>query len=541
MHLISRSQGYHGTHGLGTSLGGIAANREAVGPLDPHSSQVPHDSLEALEAEIERVGADRVAAVFVEPVIGAGGVHPPRPGYLEAVEALCKRTGVLLVIDAVIAGFGRLGEWFGPERWGMRPDMIVFAKGVTSGYLPLGGVVISGTIAAPFWDEPNPPWFRHGPTYAGHPTSCAVALANLDIIEREGLLARGLELEADIAAALRPLESHALVGEVRAGTGALGAVALSAEVLAREPKAPMRVWTECRDRGVLVRPLGDAVGMSPALIATRDDVEGAASVDRRGARRRRERARRDRRGLAPLAHDAHRRRRAAGDPQVGVAVGARAHAAGAQADAVVAAEVLDPLGELVERARAVAPGGVALVVAADRDRLDERAEQVGVGVVDVAAQERQRAPAAAEPARDAQAERAGDARAADDLQVHARADAAAGPHAPRQLDGADERLAQAALQLHARGELGDVERARLVLVELDDRRQRVGGAAGGDDVGARLGIGRRDRGHVAVAEAQRALALAQRDLDADRAAQLAGRAAEDRRGALGDRERGRRS
>jgi adenosylmethionine-8-amino-7-oxononanoate aminotransferase len=278
VHLISRSQGYHGTHGLGTSLGGIPANREAVGPLDPHSSQVPHDSLEALEAEIERVGADRVAAVFVEPVIGAGGVHPPRPGYLEAVEALCKRTGVLLVIDAVIAGFGRLGEWFGPERWGMRPDMIVFAKGVTSGYLPLGGVVISGTIASPFWDEPNPPWFRHGPTYAGHPTSCAVALANLDILEREGLLARGLELEGDLEAVLRPLESHALVGEVRAGTGALAAVALSTDALAREPKAPMRVWTECRDRGVLVRPLGDAVGMSPALIATRDDIEGAASA-----------------------------------------------------------------------------------------------------------------------------------------------------------------------------------------------------------------------------------------------------------------------
>ena len=142
VHLISRSQGYHGTHGLGTSLGGIPANRVDVGPLDPHSSQVPHDSLEALEAEIERVGADRVAAVFVEPVIGAGGVHPPQPGYIEGVDALCKRTGVLHVVDAVIAGFGRLGEWFGPERWGIRPDMITFAKGVTSGYLPLGGVIV---------------------------------------------------------------------------------------------------------------------------------------------------------------------------------------------------------------------------------------------------------------------------------------------------------------------------------------------------------------------------------------------------------------
>ena len=278
VHLISRSQGYHGTHGLGTSLGGIAANRVDVGPLDPHSSQVPHDSIEALEAEIERLGADQVAAVFVEPVIGAGGVHQPLPGYLEAVDALCKRTGVLHVVDAVIAGFGRLGEWFGPERWGLRPDMITFAKGVTSGYLPLGGVVISGAIAAPFWDEPNPPWFRHGPTYAGHPTVCAVALANLDIIEREGLLARGLELEGLIAGALRPLASHALASEVRAGIGALGAVALSPEALKREPKAPLRVWAHARDRGVLLRPLGDGVAISPALIATREHIDTAATA-----------------------------------------------------------------------------------------------------------------------------------------------------------------------------------------------------------------------------------------------------------------------
>ncbi len=121
VHLISRSQGYHGTHGLGTSIGGIAANRTDVGPLDPNASQVPHDSLEALEAEIERVGADRVAAVFVEPVIGAGGVHQPREGYIEGLDALCKRTGVLHVVDAVIAGFGRLGEWFGPGALGHPP------------------------------------------------------------------------------------------------------------------------------------------------------------------------------------------------------------------------------------------------------------------------------------------------------------------------------------------------------------------------------------------------------------------------------------
>src|SRR5215203_7079279 len=204
VHLISRSQGYHGTHGLGTSLGGIPANRVDVGPLDPNASQVPHDSLEALETEIERVGADRVAAVFIEPVIGAGGVHQPREGYSEGLDALCKRTGVLHVVDAVIAGFGRLGEWFGPERWGIRPDMITFAKGVTSGYLPLGGVVISDTVAGPFF-EPGGPMLRHGATYAGHPSCCVAALTVLDIYERDGLIERGRELEGMLADALAPL------------------------------------------------------------------------------------------------------------------------------------------------------------------------------------------------------------------------------------------------------------------------------------------------------------------------------------------------
>ena len=202
-HLISRSQGYHGTHGLGTSIGGIPANRQDVGPLDPDASVVPYESLEALEAEIERVGAQRVAAVFVEPVIGAGGAHQPRPGYVEGVAELCARTGVLFVCDSVIAAFGRLGTWFGIERWGVRPDMLTFAKGVTSGYLPLGGVVVGAKVAAPFWEDGA--WFRHGPTYSGHPTVCAAAMANLDIIEREGLLDRGRELEDEISSALRPL------------------------------------------------------------------------------------------------------------------------------------------------------------------------------------------------------------------------------------------------------------------------------------------------------------------------------------------------
>jgi len=277
VHLISRAQGYHGTHGLGTSIGGIPANRADMGPLDPNASLVPHDSLEALEAEVQHVGPERVAAIFIEPVMGAGGVHPPRPGYVEGVEELCARTGVLFVVDAVINAFGRLGTWFAADRFGVRPDMICFAKGVTSGYLPLGGVVVSGRVAEPFFERPGA-MFRHGPTYSAHPTCCAAAMANLDIIEREHLLGRGRELEDEIAGALRGLEGNDLVGEVRAGLGALGAVAFEAEALGAHRDLPQRTFAQARARGVLVRPLGDGVAISPPLVVTREEIEHAADV-----------------------------------------------------------------------------------------------------------------------------------------------------------------------------------------------------------------------------------------------------------------------
>jgi adenosylmethionine-8-amino-7-oxononanoate aminotransferase len=248
-----------------------------MGPLDEHSSLVPHDSLEALEAEIDRVGADRVAAVFVEPVMGAGGVHQPAPGYIEGVAAVCERTGVLFIVDAVINAFGRLGTWFAADRFGVRPDMICFAKGVTSGYLPLGGVVVSRRVAAPFWEHGGTT-FRHGPTYSAHPTCCAAAMANLDIMRRENLLERGLELEGEIATALRGLEGHALVGEVRAGTGALGAVGFAPDALAAHPDLPQRAFTQARARGVLIRPIGDGVAISPPLVVTREEVDHAAAV-----------------------------------------------------------------------------------------------------------------------------------------------------------------------------------------------------------------------------------------------------------------------
>src|SRR3954468_3581041 len=272
-HIITRTDAYHGTHGFGTSLAGIPANRAGYGELIEPISIVERDSVDALRAEIERVGADRVAAFFAEPVIGAGGVYPPAPGYLEGCAEVCRDAGVLFVADCVIAGFGRLGGWTGVERFGLRPDLVTFAKGVTSGYLPLGGVIVSGAVAEPFWKE-GAPVVRHGATYAGHATCCAAALANLDILEGEGLIPKGQELEGPLRDALAPLAEHELVAEVRAGTGFLAAVELDAALLERDPIAPAHVAALARDEaGVLLRGLARAIAVSPPLTAQPENVE----------------------------------------------------------------------------------------------------------------------------------------------------------------------------------------------------------------------------------------------------------------------------
>jgi putrescine aminotransferase len=282
VHLISRTQGYHGTHGFGTSIGGIEANTSNWGPLVPDTSSVPYDSLPALEEEIRRVGPDRVAAFFCEPVIGAGGVLPPPEGYMEGIADLCAEHGILLVIDAVICGFGRLGTWFGAERWDIRPDLITFAKGVTSGYLPLGGVVISGAVAAPFFEEPGGPMLRHGPTYAGHASCCAAALATLDIYEREDIIPRGQRLERPLLDALTPLAEHPAVGEIRGGVGLLAAVALSDEAIAGDPGAVGKVALGAREAGVIVRPLLGALAVSPPLVVEQEHLDEMASALRAG-------------------------------------------------------------------------------------------------------------------------------------------------------------------------------------------------------------------------------------------------------------------
>ena len=277
VHLISRTQGYHGTHGFGTSLGGIEANVTNWGPLVAQVSSVQFDSLPALEDEIRRVGPDKVAAFFCEPVIGAGGVHVPPEGYIQGAFDLCAEHGILFVCDSVICGFGRLGTWFGIERWpDVKPAMITFAKGVTSGYLPLGGVIVSDFIAAPYFEAPGAPMLRHGATYAGHPSVCAAALATIEIYEREDIIRRGRDLEQPLYDALAPLADHPACAQVRGGLGFLAAVAV------KEPSAVATLTAGARRAGVLVRPLLGGVAVSPPLICGQEHIDLLADAIRAG-------------------------------------------------------------------------------------------------------------------------------------------------------------------------------------------------------------------------------------------------------------------
>ncbi|HEX5903347.1 MAG TPA: aspartate aminotransferase family protein [Actinomycetota bacterium] len=264
--LITREHAYHGMHIAGTSLAGIEANAAGHGPLVGDVAKVGWDSPTALRDAIAAAGPERVAAFFCEPVIGAGGVFAPPEGYLEEVRAICRETGVLFVADEVITGFGRTGDWFASSRWDLGPDIVTCAKGITSGYLPMGAVIAAPWIAEPFWRKGAGMW-RHGYTYSGHATAAAAALANLDIMERESLPKRALELEGDLAEALAPLAEHPLVGGVRSGTGVLAAVQFAADALEAEPTLPGRVVAASRQSGILTRALGiGALQISPPLV-----------------------------------------------------------------------------------------------------------------------------------------------------------------------------------------------------------------------------------------------------------------------------------
>jgi len=271
--LVVRHHAYHGMHIAGTSLSGIPANKADQSLILKDVLQVPWDSVDGFIDTVDNYGAERVAAIFCEPIIGAGGVFAPPEGYLKDLRQACSERGILLVADEVVTGFGRVGDWFASTRFGLEPDLVVCAKGITSGYLPLGAVIVAPDIAAPFWEGDAGMW-RHGYTYSGHATVAAAALANLDILDNEQLNSRALELELELAEALSPLMSHDLVTEVRAGTGVLAAVQLDPERIKQNPSLPSQVVIAARKHGVMTRTLATgAIHISPPLVIDKSGLD----------------------------------------------------------------------------------------------------------------------------------------------------------------------------------------------------------------------------------------------------------------------------
>jgi putrescine---pyruvate transaminase len=264
---LSRHYAYHGVMLGGTSAGGLPANRDPFGTLLPDFFQVERDSVVAMRAAVAYHGPERIAAIMAEPVIGAGGVFPPPEGYLEGLRELCDECGALLIFDEVITGFGRLGSWFASQHYGVTPDMMTFAKAVTSGYLPLGGVFVGPRVRE--WLEADPGYMlAHGNTYTGHPTCCAAGVANINLMRAEGLPAKAAAAGARLGAGLSALAGHAGVSEVR-GEGLVWAIGLAPSI------APGPFTEALLQRGVIGRglPYANSVAYSPPLIITDDEVD----------------------------------------------------------------------------------------------------------------------------------------------------------------------------------------------------------------------------------------------------------------------------
>ena len=299
--IISRKNAYHGSTMAGASLGGMAGMHEQGGlPIpdivhieqpfwfelgrDLSREEFGKKAAGWLEAKILEVGADKVAAFIGEPVQGAGGVIVPPATYWPEVQKICDRHGILLVSDEVITGFGRTGRWFGCESFGARPDLMTFAKGVTSGYIPLGGVMVGERVAKVLIEQGGE--FEHGYTYSGHPVACAVALANIRLI-RELKLVEHVhdELGPYLAEQFAQLGEHPLVGEAQT-CGAMGALLLvkdraSGEAFPGELEIGMLCRGHCFGNGLIMRAVGDRMIIAPPLVMTLAQVDEMVALIRR--------------------------------------------------------------------------------------------------------------------------------------------------------------------------------------------------------------------------------------------------------------------
>jgi adenosylmethionine-8-amino-7-oxononanoate aminotransferase len=263
--IVSRQRAYHGVTYGGLSAQGLPLNQAGFGGLLPGFVNLPADDSEVLGQFLSEHGHE-VAAVITEPVQGAGGVWPPPEGYHAELRRMCDRHGCYLIMDEVICGFGRLGRWFGTEHYGVRPDLVTFAKGVTSGYVPLGGVIVAARVHEALASDPTF-LLRHGFTYSGHPTAATAALVNLDIIEREALVPRAVTMGARLEAGLRALAADGLVASVR------GDVAVWAVVL-HEGTDVNGVRNAMLGRGAICRAIPPStLTFCPPLVTTDEQID----------------------------------------------------------------------------------------------------------------------------------------------------------------------------------------------------------------------------------------------------------------------------
>ncbi len=293
-HFIARTNGYHGSTVAGASIGGMGAmhnidNEPVEGIhhiMQPYKfnlgfnetdEEFTNRAVKELEDKIAELGAHNIAAFIGEPIQGAGGVIIPPNGYWPRIEKLCKDNGILLVCDEVICGYGRTGEWFGHHSYGIKPDIITTAKQLSSGYAPISATIVSSDIVEVLREKGGD--FVHGYTYSGHPMSCAVALKNLEIIEREGLVGKiKNETGPYLAEALKRLDGHELVGETRS-YGLLGAVEIVSEkgtnkrFGGKEGKAGPIVRDTCIKNGLMVRGIRDSIVMCPPMIIETNQID----------------------------------------------------------------------------------------------------------------------------------------------------------------------------------------------------------------------------------------------------------------------------